>query len=161
MKSVYIETSIPSYLTARASRDLRAAAWQQTTVQWWAQERPKFELFTSELVLAEVREGDTEAAGRREATLGDLPLLTMTDESKELAARLLAEGGMPPQAEADALHVAVASVHGMDYLLTWNCRHINNAATKPVIRSICAVAGYACPEICTPLELLSGEVEDV
>ncbi len=161
MKSVYIETSIASYLTARPSRDLRAAAWQQTTLQWWTQERPSYELFTSELVLAEARAGDVEAAGRRAAILNDVPLLAMTDESKELAARLLADGGLPAQAEADALHIAVASVHGMDYLLTWNCRHIDNAATKPVIRSICAIAGYACPEICTPLELLSGEVEDV
>lgn len=77
------------------------------------------------------------------------------------ADRLLADGGIPPHAEADAIHIAVASVHGMDYLLTWNCRHIDNATTKPVIRSICAVAGYTCPEICTPLELLSDEVEDV
>jgi hypothetical protein len=73
----------------------------------------------------------------------------------------MADGGIPPHAEADAIHIAVASVHGMDYLLTWNCRHIDNATTKPVIRSICAVAGYTCPEICTPLELLSDEVEDV
>jgi type I restriction-modification system DNA methylase subunit len=68
---------------------------------------------------------------------------------------------IPVHAEADALHVATATVHAMDYLLTWNCRHIDNAATKPIVRSICAVAGYTCPEICTPLELLSEEIEDV
>jgi predicted nucleic acid-binding protein len=161
MKSVYIETSIASYLTARPSRDLRAAAWQQTTLQWWEQERPKYELFTSELVLVEARAGDADAAGRRLAVLDALPLLSVTDEAKDLADRLMADGGMPPHAEADALHIAVASVHGMGYLLTWNCRHIDNATTKPVIRSICAVAGYTCPEICTPLELLSEEVDDV
>ncbi|MBI5723987.1 MAG: type II toxin-antitoxin system VapC family toxin [Planctomycetes bacterium] len=161
MKSVYIETSIVSYLMARPSRDLRAAAWQQTTIQWWEQERPKFELFTSELVLAEARSGDEDAAQRRVEALNALPLLAITDDAKELADRLMADGGMPAHAEADALHVAVASIHGMDYLLTWNCRHIDNAATKPVIRSICAVAGYTCPEICTPLELLSAEMEDV
>ena len=153
--------AIASYLTAPPSRDLRAAAWQQTTIQWWEQERPRYELFTSELVLAEARAGDADAAGRRLAALDGLPLLSVADEVKELAGRLMADGGIPPHAEADAIHVAVASVHGMDYLLTWNCRHIDNATTKPVIRSICAVAGFTCPEICTPLELLSEEVEDV
>lgn len=161
MKSVYIETSIASYLTARPSRDLRAAAWQQTTIQWWEQERLKYELFTSELVLAEALAGDVDAAARRLAALDTLPLLSVTDDAKELATRLIAAGGIPPQAEADALHVAVSCVHGMDYLLTWNCRHIDNASTKPVTRSICAVAGYTCPEICTPLELLSQENDDV
>ncbi len=161
MKSVYVETSVASYLTARPSRDLRAAAWQQTTIQWWEQEQPKYELFTSELVLAEARSGDADAAGRRLAVLDGLPLLSVSDVVKDLADRLMADGGIPPHAEADALHIAVATVHGMDYLLTWNCRHIDNATTKPVIRSICTVAGYTCPEICTPLELLSGEVEDV
>ncbi len=125
MKSVYIETSIASYLMARPSRDLRAAAWQQTTIQWWEQERPNYELFTSELVLAEARAGDVDAAARRLAALDALPLISVTDDAKELATRLMADGGIPPQAEADALHVAVACVHGMDYLLTWNCRHIN------------------------------------
>lgn len=149
------------YLTAQPSRDLRVAAWQQTTIQWWEQERTKYELFSSELVLAEARAGDTNAAGRRLAVLDAIPLLAVTGEAKALADRLMADGGIPPHAEMDALHIAVASVHGMDYLLTWNCRHIDNASTKPVIRSSCAVAGYACPEICTPLELLSEENEDV
>ena len=160
MRTVYIETSIASYLTARPSRDLRAAAWQQTTIQWWEQERPKYELFTSELVLVEARAGDADAAQRRLTALDALPLLAVTDDAKELADRLIADGGIPAHAEADALHIAVAIVQRMDYLLTWNCRHINNAAAKPVIRSISAVAGYTCPEICTPLELLSEEVED-
>ena len=87
--------------------------------------------------------------------------MAISDEVKLLAVRLVADGGMPAHAEADGLHVATASVHAIDYLLTWNCRHIDNAATKPIVRSICAVAGYACPEICTPLELLSEETENV
>jgi predicted nucleic acid-binding protein len=161
MKSVYIETSVVSYLTSRPSRDLRAAAWQQTTVQWWEQERQSYELFTSELALAEAGKGDADAAERRLAMLDELPLLLVTDDAKALAGRLMADGSIPSQAEVDALHIAVASVHGMDYLLTWNCRHINNASTKPITRSVCARAGYACPELCTPLELLSEENENV
>lgn len=161
MRSVYIETSIVSYLTALPSRDLRAAAWQQITTQWWEKERPKYELFTSELVVTESAAGDPSAAQRRLAQLEGISELVIDDEVKTLAARLIADGGVPSDAKADALHVATASVHGMDYLLTWNCRHIDNATTKPIVRSICAVAGYACPEICTPLELLSEEATDV
>lgn len=161
MKSVYIETSIVSYLTSRPSRDLRAAAWQQTTTQWWEQERPKYTLFTSELVLAEAGAGDQTAAQRRLNALNGIAVLDVIDEARYLAARLVTNGGLPEHAQADALHIGTASVHGMDYLLTWNCRHIDNAAIKPIVRSICAVAGHTCPEICTPLELLAEETEDV
>ena len=159
MRSVYVETSIVSYLTSRPSRDVRAAAWQQITLQWWEQERPMYELFCSELVVAEAEAGDAQAARRRLDTLDNIPELPIDDEAKGLASRLMEEGAVP--SEADALHIAVACVHEIEYLLTWNCRHINNAATKPVIRSICAGAGYTCPEICTPLELLSEESENV
>jgi hypothetical protein len=89
--------------------------------------------------------------------LSEIPELAIDDEVKQLAAKLMEGGGIPPKAEIDALHIAVSAVHGMDYLLTWNCRHIDNPATKPTIRSICAVAGYTCPEICTPIELLPEE----
>ena len=161
MKTVYIETSIPSYLTAKPSRDVRATAWQQITSQWWEQENPKYTLYTSELVLAEAGAGDPAAAERRLDSLQDIGILAVSDDAKILAARLVADGGVPVNAEVDALHVAIATVHAVDYLLTWNCRHINNAATKPIIRSICAVAGFTCPEICTPLELLTEETENV
>ena len=161
MKTVYVETSVISYLVSLPSRDLRVAAWQQITTQWWEQEKSKYELFTSELVLAEAAAGDPSAAQKRIDKLNGIPYLNVSDEAKVLAARLIADGGMPAHAEADALHVATASVHAIDYLLTWNCRHIDNATTKPVVRSICAVAGYACPEICTPLELLSEEIINV
>mgnify|MGYP006306481521 CR=1 FL=1 len=161
MKSAYIETSIISYLTARPSRDLRAAAWQQITLQWWEHERQNYELFSSELVLAEAGEGDKEAAKKRLAVLSDFPLLDITEEASEFASSLVSKGGVPAHAEADALHIATASIYAMDYLLTWNCRHIDNAARKPLIRSICSVAGYQYPEICTPLELLSLENNNV
>ena len=160
-KSVYIETSILSYLTAKPSRDVRAAAWQQITTQWWTDARPQYELFTSELVFVEAGRGDADAAARRLDCLRGIPELAVDEEAQSLAERLVSGGGMPQDAEVDALHVAIAAVHGVDYLLTWNCRHIDNAATKPLIRSICAVAGYQCPEICTPLELLPEDNGDV
>lgn len=87
--------------------------------------------------------------------------MPIDEEVEELAAKLISDGGIAVTAQADALHVAVAAVHGIDYLLTWNCRHIDNAALKPVMRSTCAVAGYICPEICTPMELLPGDTDDV
>jgi predicted nucleic acid-binding protein len=161
MRTVYIETSIVSYLTSRPSRDIRVAAWQEITTQWWEQERSKYELFTSELVIAEAGGGDEAAARKRLDQLKDIPVLAVDDATKRLAAQLIRDGGVPSEAQADALHIAIGSVHGLDYLLTWNCRHIDNAATKPLLRSICAIVGYRCPEICTPLELLSEEQDHV
>ncbi len=160
-KTIYVETSIISYLTAQPSRDLRAAAWQQITTQWWQQERIKYELYTSALAIKEASQGDEEAAKRRLEVLADLSELTVDDEAERFADELLEGGGVPATAEGDALHIAVAAVHEMDYLLTWNCRHINNAVTKPIIRSLCVVAGYTCPEICTPVELFSEDSFDV
>ena len=141
-KSVYIETSIVSYLTAKPSRDVRAAAWQQITSQWWEDVRADYDLFTSELVVVEVSAGNPEAADRRLEVLQDIAELSVDDEVKELAAQLISKGGFPSGAEVDALHVAVAAVHSIDHLLTWNFRHIDNAAKKPIIRSICVAAGY-------------------
>ncbi|NQT18715.1 MAG: type II toxin-antitoxin system VapC family toxin [Planctomycetes bacterium] len=161
MKSVYIETSIASYLTARPSQDVRTAAWQQITVQWWEQAREHYELFTSELVVSEAAAGHPEAAQRRLDSLRSITELVVDSEMESLAARLIADGGFPAKAAVDALHVAIATVQAVDLFLTWNCRHINNADTKPIVRSICAVAGYTCPEICTPQELLPENADEI
>jgi hypothetical protein len=161
MRAVYIETSVVSYLASHPSRDVRVAAWQEITSQWWEQERCKYELFTSELAIAEASGGDKDAARRRLDWLKDIPILAIDETTKRFAAQLVQGGGVPSEAQADALHIAVASLQGVDYLLTWNCRHIDNAATKPLIRSICAIVGYPCPEICTPLELLSEDRDHV
>lgn len=156
-----LRPSIVSYLTARSSRDVRAVAWQQITGQWWDEERSDYELFTSELVIVEASAGNLEAAARRLDALKGIPELPFDEEVEDLASQLIAEGGIPSEAEADALHVAVSAVHHIDFLLTWNFRHIDNAAKKPAIRSICAAAGYICPEICTPIELLAKGDDDV
>jgi len=159
MKTVYVETSILSYLAARPSRDLLAAARQQVTREWWDAHRARFELFASPLIDQEARRGDPDAARRRVEALGDLPLLEIAEEVYDLAAALIAEGALPSSAGGDAMHIALAAVHGMDYLLTWNCRHIDNAEIKPMVRSICAARGYSCPEICTPEELMGDQDE--
>ena len=160
-KSVYIETSIPSYLSAKPSRDVRATAWQQVTNQWWEEMREDYDLFISELVIVEVSAGNSEAAALRLEILQGIAELAIDEEVQGLADQLVSKGGFPVGAEADALHVAVAAVHHVDYLLTWNFRHIDNAAKKPVVRSICLAAGYTCPEICTPMELLQEEEDNV
>ena len=161
MKSVYIETSIPSYLTARPGCDVRLIAWQQLTIQWWEQEKYKYELYISELVVREAAAGNKDAAKRRLDSLEAITELFIDQESEALAAKLISGGGFPSVAEVDALHVAIATVQSIDLFLTWNCRHINNAETKPLVRSICLEAGYTCPEICTPQELLKEDTDDV
>jgi hypothetical protein len=118
-------------------------------------------LFISELVVVEASAGDREAAGSRLERLRGVAGLPIDAEVRAFAAKLIEGGGVPCEAEPDALHIAVACVHEIDYLLTWNCRHINNAVVKPVIRSICVMTGYICPEICTPLELLAEEQDNV
>ena len=159
-KSVYIETSIASYLTARPSAALLTAAWQSLTSDWWETRRQLFDLFTSDLVLVEAAKGDPGAAARRMTALSDITRLAMTDEVAELSSVLLEGGALPSAAADDATHIAVAAVHRIDYLLTWNCRHIDNAETKPLIRSLCAAHGFVCPEICTPQELMGLATDD-
>lgn len=152
--TVYIETTIPSYLTAWRSPELVMAANQEATRSWWDSARPRFELFVSQVVLFEAGSGDQDAATRRLATIMDLPLLELSVKAEALAERLLARAALPEKARLDALHIAVAATHGMDYLLTWNCRHIANAAKRPLIEAICRAEGYEPPIICTPLELM-------
>jgi predicted nucleic acid-binding protein len=149
---LYIETSVVSYLTARGSRDLILAAHQEVTRTWWAS-RDGYDLYVSQFVLDEAAAGDSEAADRRPEVLREMPLLNASTEVLALAGRLLAERGMPAKARIDALHVATAAVHGMDYLLSWNCKHIANATLRTRIESICRTAGFEPPVICTPLEL--------
>lgn len=156
MKTVYIETSVISYLTAHLSRDLLTTAHQQITREWWDKHRLRFELFISLLVEEEAKRGDKEAASRRVGVIADLPRLEIVEEAYALAKDLIAAGALAPSAQDDAAHIALAAVHNMDYLLTWNCRHIDNAENKPLVRSVCAAHGYTCPEICTPEELMGG-----
>jgi hypothetical protein len=151
---VYLETTVVSYLVARPSRDLRVAAHQQATAEWWTQRRQEFELFVSQLVVEEAAQGDKEAAGRRLRHIEGIHLLGLSEASLALAERLLADAAVPAEAEEDALHIAIAAVHGMDYLLTWNFRHIANAAVRSRIEATCFESGYDAPIICTPEELL-------
>jgi hypothetical protein len=154
---IYLETTIPSYLTAWPSRDLVRAAHQQITREWWQQRRGQFELFISQIVLRECQAGDPDAAAQRTEVLRDLPLLEQTEAATALAQALREQVPLPDRAAVDALHIAIAAVHGMDYLLTWNCTHIANAALRDRIESVCRAGAFEPPAICTPEELLSEE----
>ena len=159
-KTVYIETSIVSYLTARPTSDLLAAAWQKATVDWWDTQRNRFDLYTSDVTVEEAGKGNPEAAARRLEVLSGIPILPITEAITALSKVLLQGSALPAKALDDALHIAVSAVHGVDYLLTWNYRHLDNAETKPIMRSVCTIHGHISPEICTPQELM-GVFEDV
>lgn len=143
-----------SYLTALPSRDLVVAAHQQITRDWWETRRAEFDLFVSQAVAQEASAGDPEAAARRLTVLQDLALVEVTEEALRFATDLVKQIPLPKQAAVDALHIAIAVLNGMHYLLTWNCRHIANAALRTRITSICRARGYETPVICTPEELL-------
>ena len=150
---VYLETTIPSYLTAWQSRDVVRAGEQQVTRDWW-ERRTQFELRVSSLVILECGAGNSDAAAFRLAVLDGVLVLAQTLEAETRADILLREVPLPAKAAADALHIAIAAVHGVAFLLTWNCTHIANATLRPRIESICRQLGYEPPVICTPLELL-------
>ncbi|HAO79821.1 MAG TPA: DNA-binding protein [Verrucomicrobia subdivision 3 bacterium] len=151
---IYLETTIPSYLVARRSRDLRLAADQETTQEWWEARRQNYELFISEFVRAEVQRGDAQAAAARLALVEGIPMLSEPQSATELAGQILAARLLPPAAALDASHIALATVHAMDYLLTWNCKHIHNVAIIRQIERLCERQGYTCPIICTPNDLM-------
>jgi hypothetical protein len=153
-RRVYVETSVVSYLASRPSRDLVVAGRQQLTHTWWDTRRLAFDLVISQVVLNEVRAGDPDAALRRMALIEEVPLLDVTAETAELAATLIERVPLPPQAAADAAHIAVAAYHGVDFVQTWNVAHIANAALRRRVENICREQGYEAPILCTPDELM-------
>jgi hypothetical protein len=150
---VYIETTVVSYLTGWPSRDLIVAAHQQITREWW-QGRTRFDLYVSQIVIREAGGGDPEPAALRLKAVEGIQVLKLSPEARSLAKQLITEGPLPEKAELDALHIGIAVVNGMDYLLTWNCTHIANAAMRHMIEAVCRSMGYEPPVICTPEELM-------
>ena len=158
MKStVYIETTIPSYLIAWRSPELSMAAKQQTTRQWWDDRRQHFDLFISDAVLLEASGGDPAAAKRRLEVLDGIPVLNPLSEADEIVVALIDRLSLPARALTDAAHIAICIVHGMDYLLTWNCTHIANATFQPIIHNVCDDFGFSMPVICTPDQLMGDD----
>jgi hypothetical protein len=151
---VYIETTVVSYLTARPNRDVVIAGHQQITHEWWDTRRAAYELCIAQLVLKEAGAGDPQAAQERLDMMKDMTLLETSPEALDLAKALVQAGALPAKAADDALHIAVAAMNGVPYLLTWNCRHLANATMRPLIDAVCTGKGVKAPIICTPEELL-------
>lgn len=151
--TVYIESSVISYLASRPSRDVVIAGRQAISHEWWDNHRQRFELRVSALVEEEISRGDTLAAERRIAWIEEIPSLVISDEATALAELLLAQGAVPRGSEEDALHIGIAAAQGVDYLLTWNFKHINNAEMKAVITKVVESQGFVCPQLCSPEEL--------
>lgn len=157
MERVYIETTFISYLTARPSRDLIVAGHQQITHDWWDTQRDGYELCASQLVIQEAGDGDPQAAQERLDILANMTVLEIEEEAMSLAEELVRAGALPDKAENDALHIAIAAIHRIPYLMTWNCRHMANAVMRPLIESVCAIKGFNAPIICTPEEMMEAK----
>jgi|694.fasta_scaffold132717_4 hypothetical protein len=151
---IYLESTIPSYLVARPARDLLQAARQQLTRDWWELKRGQHELFSSQVVLDEVAAGEATMARRRLKLLRDIPLLELSAAANRLGRDILLSGLLPVSADGDAAHIAVATVHRMDILLTWNCRHIANVALQHRLRRLVEGKGFNLPALATPEEFM-------
>ena len=153
-RTVYVETSVVSYLTSRPSRDMLVSAYQMATREWWTAAPDRYDLVASLLVIAEAGAGDSDAARSRLEAVKALRLLETSPEIDLLAAALLEHGAVPRHAAGDAVHIATAACHGVDYLVSWNFRHIANAAMNPHLERVCRQEGYGLPFICTPSQLV-------
>jgi hypothetical protein len=154
MESVYLETTFISYFVSRLSRDLLVAAHQQATQDWWIERRQEFECYVSQVVIDEACAGNPEEAGKRMATISELAVLEVTGDAESLTTAIISSGALASRAVRDAAHIAVAAVNNMDYLLTWNCKHLANAQIIRRISVVCNNEGYSMPVICTPEELM-------
>lgn len=153
-ETIYIETSILGHLTARPSQNVILIANMEITRQWWEDHKHKFDLYISQIVLDEVAQGDQEIANKRLELVKDFPLLNIDQSAKNLALTFLNQSNLPPKASDDALHIAIATIYELDYLLTWNCKHIANAQIQRKLAQISLDFGYKLPILCTPYELI-------
>jgi hypothetical protein len=154
MESVYLETTFISYLVARPSRDVIVAGHQQTTQEWWANRRSEFKCLVSQVVIDEASIGDPAEVQKRLGIIGGLPALDITETVESLTRSIMAASILPPHAFPDAAHVAVSAVHAVDYLLTWNCKHLANVQIARRVGAVCKKQGQRMPIICTPEELM-------
>jgi predicted nucleic acid-binding protein len=151
--TVYVETTVIGHLVGRILADPTVAGRQTVTREWWPNAIKDYRLFVSRLVADECGAGDAEAAAERLAVLDSLEFLGASAEAVELAEHLISGGAIPTSEPRDAAHISLAATNGIEYLVTWNFKHIANATTRTAIESICREAGYDPPVICTPDEL--------
>ncbi len=154
LPKIYLETSVVSYLTAWPSRAPLTNAHQQLTREWWQTRRPRFDVYISEIVIDEAMRGDEEAARTRLEILKPLPMLRVSEDARSLAREIIRSAAIPAKAAADAMHISVATVNAMEFLLTWNCTHIANAIIFRNVSAVCREMGFEPPVVCTPEELM-------
>ena len=159
-RTIYIETSVISYRVARPSRDIIVLARQEITAEWWNGVLPHLDAFVSPVVLDEITSGDQQAQALRLQLIGNMPLLAVDERIIALAEAISEQIRLPERAQADAFHIAIPAVHGIDYLVTWNCKHIANAFILRKIEHIVQVMGYTLPVVCTPEELMEDIQDD-
>ncbi|MCR4318105.1 MAG: type II toxin-antitoxin system VapC family toxin [Planctomycetes bacterium] len=155
---VYLETSFISHICARSSKDVTTLSHQKLSKIWWENFSGDFQMYVSQLVHDEAARGDQAAASRRLKMLCDFPVLDLNEKVRQLVNELMREKIVPKESVEDAFHISFAAVHNMDYLLTWNCKHIANATKRQAIVNICEKTGFRCPVICTPEELIDEEI---
>ncbi len=153
-QTLYLETTIPSYLKAKQSRDIIQIARQQITAEWWNNRLNDFDIFISQVVIDEASEGDQVASSKRIEAIKTFPLLEISEEVIDLADKIIVKKIIPKKAVRDSLHIAAATFHEMNYLLSWNCKHIANAEIIKKLRKTLSYEGFELPEICTPEELI-------
>jgi predicted nucleic acid-binding protein len=153
-KNVYIESSVVSYLAARPSRDLVIAGHQVSTAEWWREYRDQYEVFISPLVVEEISAGDPTAAAKRLEAVNGIASLSISEEAEAIAEALLSAKAVPANSSRDALHIAISATQGIDYLLTWNFKHINNASTRILVTNVVSKFGLVCAVLCSPEELM-------
>jgi predicted nucleic acid-binding protein len=157
MPTLYVETSIVSYLRQQPSVRVITAARQLLTHQWWNRERNKYDLVTSQYVIDEAADGDTSLAEDRLRALEGIPLLPAEAEVQVIADEIMGRAILPPKAIFDALHIAITAHHRIDYLLTWNCRHIANGRILSRVHAVLYDLAIPIPVICTPEELVEDD----
>ena len=158
--SIYIESSIISYLTSRPSRDVVKAGRQAITSDWWLNSKSQYEVYISALVEEEISGDDPTAAAKRLEAVVNIPSILITAETQLLTDALVASKAVPDNSVRDALHIAIAATQGIDYLLTWNFKHIHNAETKAFIAHIVEADGWVCPILCSPEDLGGDNYEE-
>jgi hypothetical protein len=157
--AVYVETSVVGYLTSWPQENVTVAGHQYTTRQWWSTAAERFDLYVSQLVVRECSDGDAEAVRDRIRSIRGIPVLPITATAEALAKALIRGRAVPESEPNDAVHIALAASHGVQFLVSWNFRHIVNASIRPAIARVCRDAGFGPPIICTPEELLEPDDE--
>ena len=154
MKSVYIETTVVGNIAGRTHTNPLMAARQSITRNWWGTALSRYEVFASELVISECNGGDPTAAAERILVLEGVPLIQSSPDAETLVKALIDGHAVPASEPRDAAHIAIAATNGIDFLASWNFKHIINPSTTRMIESICRDCGFEPPLLCTPEQLL-------